>query len=581
MAHFNAPLPEVIAPSHGSHIDSPTSSSRVCDNCILKKVICGDRHALVVSSADTLAHIHQSDADQAHVKAPTTGPGNPVSPNVEVSSTDATVSSHEPIGLPHYEPPPDARSGTGCSTYVDILPEEEEHLIGQFLEVLHDAVPIFSRARFLSSVRGSVYSRDLISTLLLITAKLTRFTFTSDRFVLDTSIDLILGSGSVEEDIYGDCPSLDHFRKACLLAFYEFNQFPGQQAWIRISKLTRTAYWIGLDRLENLHAHTLGGAVVGQDDLDDWRLVWWFIYRLDSYVNLSYGVPYLIDETLVKTALPWDQQSDDLSATQELDPKPKIYLPSRPDDLWKLVDAVTSVPRQTSLSNLHTITVTATRQAGRALQLHMLEPSTETVACSRNVERRLSALRLALPTSYLNPTRNVFLNETSSVHHSRLVTILHLHVARLLVSIIKCSGFDQEDEWLLSWQQLLEICQDIASVSEQWNSTFCLSADPAVCLIVFTALGFVDLQRKFAGVADSTLQSNLEHCETVLLLLLEKFASSWTLPRLLVLSFKSFKESLTGPLTRTDIQTILSRFEAPLHPRWLRFLSSTHGDVVN
>ncbi|KAJ3466679.1 hypothetical protein MRS44_004243 [Fusarium solani] len=373
--------------------------------------------------------------------------------------------------------------------------------------------------------------------MLIITAKLIGFKFASGDSDLDSHIDLMLSSGSLQEDMCGDSLSLDQFRKACLLAFYEFHQFPGQQAWMRVGKLTRLAYWIGLDRLdrfESLPSHNLGWGATSQDDCEDWRLVWWFVYRLDTYANLSSGTPYLIDDRLVRTALICDQESDCLPESRRSHQKPRLYLPPHPDGLWELVPAITSASHQTSLFNLHIITATATRQAGRALQSHMIGAPDETVASLADLERRLSALRLSLPKNYLNPMRNAFSNETHSGHHARLITVLHLLMARLLVSIMSCSRLDEGDEWLLSWQQVLETCQDIASISEQWNSAFSLSVDPAVSFIIFTALIFVDLHKKFAGVTDSALHSNLEHCEMVLLLLLEQFANTWTLPRLLI-----------------------------------------------
>jgi hypothetical protein len=39
-------------------------------------------------------------------------------------------------------------------------------------------------------------------------------------------------------------------------------------------------------------------------------------------------------------------------------------------------------------------------------------------------------------------------------------------------------------------------------------------------------------------------------------------------------SFDSFSQSVSGPLSYDHITLILSRFEAPLHPRWLQFLAS-------
>lgn len=433
--------------------------------------------------------------------------------------------------------------------------------------------------------------------MVLITAKLTNFKFASDSFDLDTHIDFMVSAVSLQEDMFNDTPPLDQFRKACLLAFYEFHQFTGQQAWMRISKLIRMAYWIGLDRLENLPTLDPRWAVMTEDDLEDWRLVWWFIYRLDSYVNLAAGTPYLIDERLVDTAILRDRDLNYSPDIHEGDLKQKLYLPSRPDDLSKLIPAITSDPYWSSALNLHIVTSTATRQVGRALQLQMLRRQENTTSCLTELERRLSALRLALPANYLNPIRNSFSHETSADHHARLVSILHMLVSRLLSSILGCACQADGDEWLLSWQRVLETCQDMAAVSEQWDGSFILGVDPAVCFIIFTALVFVDLHKRTAAAVDLSIPSGIERCESALFLLLERFAAIWTLPSLLIcklckdcasfdeifrlmplckVSFRSFREKHIEAMSFQHIHTILAHFEAPLHPRWLQFLSSEH-----
>ena len=133
--------------------------------------------------------------------------------------------------------------------------------------------------------------------------------------------------------------------------------------------------------------------------------------------------------------------------------------------------------------------------------------------------------------------RNAFTHERASEHHARLVNVFHLSMARLLLSLMRCASRQEGNEWLLSWQQVLETCQDITSLSEQWNGAFSLSVDPAISFILFTALIFLNLHKRFAAVATSAICTNIEHCENVLLLHLEQFAIAWTLPRLLIREF--------------------------------------------
>jgi hypothetical protein len=365
--------------------------------------------------------------------------------------------------------------------------------------------------------------------MVTITAKLTAYTFSVDDFDTDMQIDSLLSLGTLEGDILGQTPSLDQFRAACLLAFYEFHQFPGHRAWMRVGELIRMAYRIGIDRIESLRARYIDWGSVGEAELQEWRLVWWCVYRLDSYSNLSTGTPYLVEQDNIYTALIQGSLDCVFEAPPVLD---KLYIPPDPIDLWKIMPSVVS-EAETSLFNLHIVTAAALRQVGSATRVQYLRPPEEIVARLRDIERSHSALRLALPTNYLNPYRNAFANESSSDHHARLVTVFHLLMAQLLMAIFRCFRTDEGDREN-GWQQVLECCQNIASIAEQWNGSFSIQVDPAVALIVFTALVFLDLHKKSEPSPPSAVQTNIEHCKTILLLQLEQFANMWTLPRLLI-----------------------------------------------
>lgn len=88
----------------------------------------------------------------------------------------------------------------------------------------------------------------------IITGKLTRLPMGDESSNLDEGLDALLSSSLLEDNLVGDAPSLDQFRKAYILAFYEFHQFPGHHSWLRIGRVTRMAYRIGLDRLDHIRA---------------------------------------------------------------------------------------------------------------------------------------------------------------------------------------------------------------------------------------------------------------------------------------------------------------------------------------
>lgn len=376
-------------------------------------------------------------------------------------------------------------------------------------------------------------NRDVVLTIIAITAKVLKTPGLGPNFDPDTILDVLFSSGSAE-DPFGEVASLDQFRKSCLLAFYEFHQFPGHHSWLRIGRLTRMAYRIGLDQIDNPVTSSISDwTLVNSQDLEEWRYVWWCIYRFDSYSNITAGTPYLITPDCINAAFvrcPLDQIPSDIES------KPKVFLSDSSEEFWKLPSMASSSP-ETASFNMHNITTAALREAGFLLRLRFLKPDRTKIRVMQ-LRRHLSALRLALPPNYFNPRRNALSNEPSIEHHERLVNVLHLHMCRLLLSLSQ--PFEEHDsEWSLRWQENLESCQDIAAIVGEWDSTFCTKVDPAISFILFTALIFLDLHVKsdLGDVEDVRL--SVDHSKTVLHLLLEQLANLWNLPRHLLCEYPS------------------------------------------
>jgi len=400
---------------------------------------------------------------------------------------------------------------------------------------------------------GCVYSYDLVETLVLITAKLTDFQFESADFDLDSRINRMLSSALLEQETCKAPPSIDQFRRDCLLVFYESHQFLGNQAWIRLGGLVRLASWKGLDRLDEAQtdqtrARPWSGA--GQDDLEDWRLVWWFIYRLDTQVNLSLGTAYLIDEKNVKTSLLGPDLvpdpvlpgfTNDEYEGPEGTMRSRLYLPCHPNDHWKLVPEITHGPPTTMIPNLDILLSTAMRQFGRAFRLHMMtefgvdKPPIRSIT---DAEVFLMALEISLPQHvYLDPTPRTSPPESPSDRRGRLVTLLQFHMCQLLTNIMRCSSSPKyaDEDWHENWRQVGEACQNIASAAGHLGSLSSLAVDPRIAPIIFTALIFVHLHRKCKVlIPGSDLYNTLWDSEAHLVHLLKRLATARRLPRLLL-----------------------------------------------
>lgn len=323
--------------------------------------------------------------------------------------------------------------------------------------------------------------------------------------------------------------SLDTFQQACLLAFYEFHQYPGQNAWLRIGQLTRKAYQCGLHQLDNRDQCPLFDTnPMSNDEIEEWRSLWWCIYCLDSYCNITAATPFVVELDSVKTALVHNFQPTDGQFVSEA----AIFLPAETELLWKTSRDITSRGGNFNF-NMHIVTTTILRAAARLSRLWRQNPSERLRSRFDALEHDLSAIRLSLPPRYFNLARNALLNESSSDHHARLISILHLHASRALLSFpVHPEG--NESEWLDRWQRTLGYCEDIVLVVREWNAQQCLSVDPAVCLIISETLTIIHLQSQDVANSERELQARLRTHKDLLLLFLEQFAAIWYLPRFLI-----------------------------------------------
>lgn len=397
-----------------------------------------------------------------------------------------------------------------------------------FFDHLHHSIPLFRKQKLLEQYQSGTINRALLLTILTVTAKILDL---PDLPNIDDCLRGLLSSdpfvGAVEPAVI-----LDAFRQSCLLTFYRFHQLHGEDAWEHVSKLTRKAYQMGLHQLDPSDGYAQrSNASLGSKDMEEWRYVWWCIYCLDSYSNIMAATPFVVEGESIRTSLvstslesPEENQQD-LSA-------PRLFLPPQTQFLWKVTLDTGKLETPGSYFNMHIVTTTILREAGNIYRLRQQNPSEslyERHACFKD---HVLAVTFSLPPAFLNEARDVFANEDSVHHHARLVCLLHLHTARLLNAM----SFDDADEmiWLKCWQEALIHCQGILAVIRQWDSRYCSTVDPAICLIVFWVLIMLHLHSVQDGQnTQIAFRERLEAEKTVLLLFLGQFARIWALPRVL------------------------------------------------
>ncbi|KAI2779266.1 hypothetical protein F4815DRAFT_474734 [Daldinia loculata] len=434
---------------------------------------------------------------------------------------------------------------------------QEKDILLRFFDDVHPAIPLFQKSRFLKSYDEGAACYGLVVIINAITTKLlgpVEFWRSED---VDSCINSLLGTTAYEGDSLGSRTGLDHLRQECLLAYYNFHQFPGPSAGMRISRLTRKAYTLGLNQIENPDlCSAFSHGLITEDEIEDWRYVWWCVYRLDSYSNIALGTPFMVDVESINSALLRRSLSDEVVSNS-----PKIFLTDDTDQLWRtLQDVVLSYCGREL--NIHILTTAMLRHAGSVLTLRATRKCVDSKTAV--LGDALSSVLLALPSGYLNPKRNVLAAESDIHHCIRVTNILHLHMTRL-VAYLPSNLYANEAQWLDCWQRSLQTCQDIVSVVDEWNNQFWSRVDPALCLIIFKALWVTNLHRRCITGVGSSLISCLAHSESTLILFLEKFSKIWMLPKVLLRLFKH--SSSNDLLTYADVDRLMNRFKMPLHPK--------------
>ncbi|KAI1311629.1 hypothetical protein F5Y03DRAFT_341762 [Xylaria venustula] len=455
----------------------------------------------------------------------------------------------------------------GCPTTYpgySLSHEHERDLLVHFFDEVHPAIPLFRIGSFLKKYDDGLVERNLLVTIVTVAAKvLSPISFWNSEDV-ELCMKFLLDTMSPETNTPITHSSLESFRLECLLAYYEFHQFPGSGSWMRISRLARRAYTVGLNQIDNPElCSAFDCTAATEDDIEDWRYVFWCIYCLDSYSNISVGTPFVVELESINTSLARysHDQAHGLPASV-----PKVFLPDDVEEIWKTAKEVVSNGIMINY-NLHMVTTTTLRQAGYIMRMRAEGKRLPTK--TKALKSAIAALRLSLPHRYLNPTRNVLGGESCVDQSIRLTNILHLHMANLILAIPPRLEGD-EVEFLQNWMESLEPCQNIVSVIEQWDNQHSPHIDPAICFIVHSALCFLEIHRWSTVDPTPTFIASLDQGQNLLLLFLEQFSNMWAVPRYLIRQFKKAQVRYKDTrLTCAEVDHLLSRFKTPLHPKTL------------
>ena len=330
-------------------------------------------------------------------------------------------------------------------------------------------------------------------------------------------------SSEVFDKIPAAQSTLDDFRLAALLAFYELYEKPGERSLNRIAQLTRKAYQRGLSQLDNPNQFSIFRySEVSDEELEDWRTVWWSLYCLDSFSNLLAGTPFLIEKESIKAALVSTAPAADAPT---LERSTKIFLPADCSLLPSSIKAIVSQPGDANRS-IRTLAVTVLREAAMLRRLMVQSPTESLRTRITALESHLAAIRDALPPNYMDASQQAVLDTSSFAYFDRLTSVLFICFARILAMIPSVAQTD-EAEWTYRWHRTLTFCEEAVAVASHWERSPSL-IDPLVVVVFSGLMIMLELHSRLNTTAAAT-KGRLETQKQKLELLLFQSVPGWSL----------------------------------------------------
>ncbi|KAF4257338.1 hypothetical protein CNMCM8057_003667 [Aspergillus fumigatus] len=431
-------------------------------------------------------------------------------------------------------------AGPPVPSELGISAEMQAKLVHDFFDFVHYSIPLFWKEDFLQQYEGGTINRSLLLTVLAVTAKSLGLPHGWQVANIDDCLQQLLKTDPL------DAPT----QPALLLDAFR--------------RLSRKALRLGLHQLDSTDRYnSFSDTLANPANLEEWRYVWWCIYCLDLYSNITAATLFVLEKESIQTALV--ATSLEGSSDSRVGSREPQFLPTDTKNLWRISAEMGCLSTPASYFNMHIVTTSLLREAAAIFRLRRQNPLEALRDRQSQFRDHLSAVVLSLPPQFLREARNAFTNESSLDHHARLVCLLHLHAARLLNTIT----FDMSDdsEWTTAWERSLAHSENIVAVIREWDSWYCSTVDPAICLIVFSTLILLYLHELHEAISGMpALSERLQAEKNILLLFLEQFAQIWALPKSLKVSFEKFSSVVHGPLSAYDIGQLLIQAPGPFRP---------------
>ena len=212
---------------------------------------------------------------------------------------------------------------------------------------------------------------------------------------------------------------LNDIKTACLLALHEYTTYPGRKAWMYVRRVVAISIGARLHRVDCVK-HPLHLSNV---EREEWRFVWWTVFRLDSTINVVAVTPFALDSLSTRTALVSTSVVD--FTNDNIHESTQTFLPTDPLKSWSMVHELQCIDPGEG-SHIYLLAVSMMRAVSECFLRRQSISTPEIQSCMESLRSTFSCFRLALPGWYFDATRQ--LAELPEAHLRRLETLIMLNV---------------------------------------------------------------------------------------------------------------------------------------------------------
>ncbi|KAF9895306.1 hypothetical protein FE257_000210 [Aspergillus nanangensis] len=421
-----------------------------------------------------------------------------------------------------------------CLPASSLLPATEQLLTSLYFDHIQPIFPLFRKPVFYQQLITHGVPDMLLAAMFAI----------SSRFIPPRRMDELFSAMSnpgdhfshiaqqkLERRLKANYPiTLIDVKVACLLALYEYTKSPSRQGWVLVGNAVRLALMAQLHQVDCLDSRASGSP----GEMEEWRFVWWTIWRLDCTVNVTACTPFGIDRQMIGTNLVTTTVEDftagnveaGVSIFPEMDPVKFWTSPAGP----QLCDAGDGF-------NTHLFATSLLRAVSECQQRLNIKPSEDEIKRIAELDDILSSVHCILPDSFFHSRRQ----ETEGVHSHRLrlETIVMLNTAQLIIHepvnplmMTMALPPDSRTVSLKSWQDSITFARAIADVLNGWPPNYFAVSDPIISCAIWHAYCGLTLYG-MSGLKASTSGSTVEESLHILRTSLEKYTTYWPIARVL------------------------------------------------